>query len=170
MVQLAIEKQTGGTQAPTQAIEALIDRSLKRLAVETYSTGEMPRLTKTFTIPLVAGVADLSTINDLLVPSIPDAYITHPASDWALQWAAHRKALDLPPSKEFVYFTLFNNSIIVKHGDPDANISDDNLSVTASRIPLMSDVPKDLEPELVKIGVLEFFDSPKAAPTRPLAN
>lgn len=145
-------------------IRDTLSNALDALAMENYQSPDYPLLEMEFTLPLTAGVCDLSSRTDLMVSCIET--VVHPDIDGAGTAAFFSRLpgatrADLTHSRNTIFrpCVLEKNSLYLSLGQGTWPAADDlppdtaSLSIRAQRIPLIGDVPVQLEDLLVEKGL-----------------
>lgn len=79
--------------------------NLAEMALETHREFQ-EYLTKTYTITAVAGVFPLTAATDLLYESVPHATVTHPDSDWPLEYIPDPADLYYPLPDVYIHYAM----------------------------------------------------------------
>lgn len=144
-------------------IQESLENALSALAEEVWRTGEYPLLEVEFTEELVAGVCDLSARTDIFIDSIET--VKHPdfAGDGVPVYFSrlpNGSRADLTHSRSQLYppYVIEKTALYLSKGggtwpDPGDFPPDDTLTITAQKIPLLSDVPVSLEDLLIEKGL-----------------
>jgi hypothetical protein len=152
----------GLTLAP-DTIWTAMDDALAELS-EQASNGRYPHLQKDFTVAMVAGVADLSTISDvtlscILVKSIRNVRgAADPDTGIQPEWHREYSRAGLRHEKHALgrtWFAVTNNTIYAMLDSGVEVPADQNVTFNAHFCPVITSVVPELENELIDIG-LEF--------------
>lgn len=151
-VSFRVTGKLSSNQVTPDAIESFIESALARLADRVRESEDRNLLVKSFTVPVSAGRASLANFPSILVAGLPRAYVKSSLSSYPYEYQANREDLDFPPYSEFYYFTVQDNSIIVRDG---AGLvpTDAGLTVECSYVPAITDIENTLWPTLVDITV-----------------
>lgn len=148
----------------------LVDDALRKLA-ELALPGRLLR--KTFTVTATSGEASLSTplaaAEPLLLDGLKHASVFITGFTHAAQYKADRSSLSFAASTEFAYWTLENQSIVIRDGTGLGNYSGTVTLRNAPHVPTLANVPVSLEPILVEI-LAEYGKEPALLSTRKVAN
>lgn len=130
----------------------LVDDALRRLAELALPSG---LLRTTFTVTAMSGEASLSTplnaAEPLLLDGLKRASVFIDGFTHAAQYKADRSSLSFEASTEFAYWTLENQSLIIRDGTGLDNYSGDVILRNAPFVPTLANVPVSLEPVLVEV-------------------
>lgn len=140
------------------AIENQLPQALQRLADEVAANSkERVRLQSLFPLTLGgAGTAGEEPLPSTVVTNksaIEGWYVRMSGVPNELQYLPNRRDLDNPLSAlDYYYYTLFNGALVVR--DANGNIpAETALSLYANYTPTISQVPAELEDNLINCGV-----------------
>lgn len=146
-----IEPQPSVDQLPAlrTALRTQIDAALRLLAEQNLS-----QLRKTFTVTASSGEASLATplaaTEPLIMENLKRAQVYVTGYTQAAQWKADRSSLSQPATTQFAYWTLENQSILIRTTSLTAYNGDVTIR-NAPYVPLLANVPASLEPLLVEL-------------------
>ena len=127
-------------------LDVRIKGSLRALAERVVNTN---LLRKTFTETATAGEASLTTSltasEPLILEGIRSASIFITGVDYAAQYKADRASLAFPASTEFAYWTLENQTIVIRDADGLGTYDGAVTIRNAPFIPTLANVPVSLE-------------------------
>lgn len=127
-------------------LDVRIQGSLRALAERTMTTN---LLRKTFTETATAGEASLATsltaAEPLILEGIRSASIFIEGFDYAAQYKADRASLAFPASTEFAYWTLENQTIVIRDADGIGTYDGAVTIRNAPHIPSLANLPVSLE-------------------------
>lgn len=141
-----------------------LSNALDALAVDAYHSPEYSLLEMEFTLPLVSGACDLSSRTDLMVACIET--VKHPDIDGSGTAAffsripngtradlAQLRNTIFPPyvlEKNFLYLSLGQGTWPLPEDVPPDTA---DLAITSQKIPLITEVPVQLEDRLIEVGL-----------------
>lgn len=127
-------------------LEVRIQGSLRALAERVIGTN---LLRKTFTETATAGeaslTASLTAAEPLILEGIRSASVFITGFDYAAQYKADRASLTFPASTEFAYWTLENQTIVIRDADGMGTYDGTVTIRNAPYIPTLANVPVSLE-------------------------
>lgn len=130
----------------------LIEDALRRLAELALPSG---LLRKTFTVTATNGEASLSTplaaAEPLLLDGLKRASVFIDGFSQAAQYKADRSSLSFQASTQFAYWTLENQTLVIRDATGLDNYSGDVILRNAPFVPTLANVPVSLEPVLVEV-------------------
>lgn len=130
----------------------LVDDALRRLAELALPSG---LLRKTFTVTATNGEASLSTplnaTEPLLLDGLKRASVFITGFTHAAQYKADRSSLSFETTTQFAYWTLENQSLIIRDGTGLDNYDGTVILRNAPYVPTLANVPVSLEPVLVEV-------------------
>jgi len=125
---------------------ALIPDALRELAAQAMPSN---LLRKTFTETATAGEApltvSLAAAEPLILEGLRRASVYVVGFGYAAQFKADRASLSFPASAEFAYWTLENQTIIIRDGDGIDSYAGTVTIRSAPYIPILANVPVSLE-------------------------
>lgn len=129
-----------------------VDNALRRLAVLALPNN---LLRATFTVTATDGEASLATplsaSEPLLLEGFKRASVFIDGYTHTAQWKADRSSLAFPSSDQFAYYTLEDQTLVIRDsGGLDSYTGTVTLR-NAPYIPILANVPVSLEPVLVEI-------------------
>lgn len=145
-------------------ILALVDIALRRLAEVTASTS---LLRKSFTVTAINGEASLATplsaTEPLLLDGLRRAQIFIDGFNHAAQYKADRSSLTFSASNQFAYWTLENQTLIIRDGTGLDNYDGPAVIRSAPYVPLLANVPATLGPIFIEL-LAELLTNGKPVP------
>ena len=129
-----------------------ITNALQQLA-EVVSTSNLLR--KTVTVTATNGEAPLTTplnaTEPILLAGLRRGQVYISGFNYPAQYKADRSSLIAPASTEFAYWTLENQTILIRDATGLDNYDGDVIVRNVPYVPLLANVPVTLEPLLVEI-------------------
>lgn len=134
------------------ALETQIGNALRKLAVLALPNN---LLRKSFTITASSGeaslTAPLTAAEPLLLEGFKRASIFITGFNQAAQWKADRSALSYSATTQFAYYTLEDQTLVIRDAGGLDNYNGDVVIRNAPYIPSLANVPVSLEPVLVEV-------------------
>jgi hypothetical protein len=135
----------------------LVSDARQKLAEEVSRDPQRKHLLRK-TFPVVAasaGVASLASLTGasepILLDSLRGGTIYAEGIELPLQYLPDRVGLQLSRSPVFGYYAVDGSQLIIKAQDGTLNSYAGNLTITASFVPLLANLPVELEDDLVNV-------------------
>lgn len=153
-----LEKRARGRVYLPEMLATQLPDVLNELARRVYESDSRSRLEKVYTATLTSGAVNLgaSPFLDVWFDSMRTARVLYPVDGGSVkaEFYENPSDLDLPGIQDAYRFSLIGDTLIIRDWLPQAPADTAALSITANKIPLLSDLAVlNLEGNLLDIGV-----------------
>lgn len=153
-----LEKRARGRVYPPEMLSNQLPDVLNELARRVYESNSRSRLEKVYTATLTSGAVNLGTspFLDVWYDSLQTARVLYPVDGGSVKAEFYQNPsdLDLPGVTDAYRYSLIGDTLILRDWLPQVPADTAALSITASKIPLLSDLAAlNLDNNALDIGV-----------------